>query len=49
MAIRLKEKRILSFILVAVALLALFVFSINRGSMQVSYGELFRGLFFEEN
>lgn len=49
MAIRLKKKRILSFILVAVALLALFVFSINRGSMQVSYGELFRGLFFEEN
>lgn len=49
MAIRLKEKRILSFILVAVALCALFVFSINRGSMQVSYGELFRGLFFEEN
>ena len=49
MAIRLKEKRILSFILVTVALCALFVFSINRGSMQVSYGELFRGLFFEEN
>lgn len=49
MAIRLKEKRILSFILVAVALCALFVFSINRGSMQVSYGELFRGLFLEEN
>ena len=49
MAIKLKEKRILSFVLVAVALCALFLFSINRGSMQVSYGELFRGLFFEEN
>ena len=49
MAIKLKEKRILSFVLVAVALCAVFLFSINRGSMQVSYGELFRGLFFEEN
>ena len=49
MAIKLKEKRILSFVLVVAALCALFLFSINKGSMQVGYGELFRGLFLEEN
>ena len=41
------QKKILAFSLTAVLLAALFVFSINTGSLSVSPGQLLRGLFVE--
>lgn len=49
MEIEMKRKRICSFVLVAGMLCGLFLRSINLGSVQVSYAELFRGLFLEYN
>ena len=43
------RKKILSFIITAVGLLALFLLAVNTGSLKVSPAELFRGLFIEYN
>lgn len=43
------RKKILSFVLTAVALLVLFIFAVNTGSLKVTPSELFRGLFIEYN
>ncbi|MCD8214121.1 MAG: iron ABC transporter permease [Clostridiales bacterium] len=40
-----KGKKIVSFAVIIVLLLGLFIFSVNSGSLKVSYGQLFRGLF----
>lgn len=42
-------KRVTSFILLFFMTLALFLFSVNQGSLHVSYGELLHGLFVEYN
>lgn len=42
-----KGKKILSFVIIAVLLFALFIFAVNSGSVKVSYSQLFRGLFIE--
>lgn len=42
-----KLKTAISFAVVSVMLVALFVTAVNTGSIKVTYGELFRGLFFE--
>lgn len=39
------RRQIASFVVVAVCLAALFVFAVNTGSLQVSFAELFSGLF----
>ena len=44
-----RVKRILSFTVLAVATVGLFLFSCNQGSLHVSYHELLRGLFVEYN
>lgn len=44
-----KKKKIVSFIITAVGLIVLFLFSVNTGSLKVSASELFRGLFVEYN
>lgn len=44
-----RVKRILSFAVLAVATVGLFLFSCNQGSLHVSYSELLRGLFVEYN
>ncbi len=49
MANKRKGKRILSFVTVSVLLCILLVLSMNMGSVKVTYGELFRGLFIEYN
>ena len=41
------QKKILSFIITAAGLLALFLFAVNVGSLKVSPAELFKGLFVE--
>lgn len=43
------RKKILSFVLTAVALLVLFIFAVNTGSLKVTPSELFSGLFIEYN
>ena len=43
------RKKILSFVLTAVALLVLFIFAVNTGSLKVTPLELFSGLFIEYN
>lgn len=43
------RKKILSFVIIAVGLLALFLFAVNTGSLKVSPAELFKGLFVEYN
>lgn len=43
------RKKILSFLITAVGLLALFLFAVNTGSLRVSPAELFKGLFIEYN
>ncbi len=42
-----RRKKVISFIVTAAALLALFLISVNTGSLKVSPSELFRGLFIE--
>lgn len=42
-----KVKEIISFIVVSLMLLLLFLFSVNTGSISVTYEELFKGLFIE--
>ena len=42
-----RRKKVISFIVTAVALLGLFLISVNTGSLKVSPSELFRGLFIE--
>lgn len=41
------RKKVLSFVVTAVGLLALFLFAVNTGSLKVSPSELIRGLFVE--
>ncbi len=41
------RKKILSFVITSAALFALFLVSVNTGSLKVSPGELFKGLFVE--
>lgn len=41
------RKKVLSFVITAAALLILFLFAVNTGSLKVSAAELFRGLFIE--
>ncbi len=43
------RKKILSFVLTAVALFVLFIFAVNTGSLKVTPSELFSGLFIEYN
>ena len=43
------RKKILSFVLTAVALFVLFIFAVNTGSLKVNPPELFSGLFIEYN
>lgn len=43
------RKKILSFCITAVGLLALFLFAVNTGSLKVSPAQLFQGLFLEYN
>ena len=43
------RKKLLSFIITAAGLLILFLFAVNTGSLKVSPGELFKGLFVEYN
>ncbi len=43
------RKKILSFVLTAVALFVLFIFAVNTGSLKVAPSELFSGLFIEYN
>lgn len=43
------RKKILSFVLTAVALLVLFIFAVNTGSLKVTPSELFSGLLIEYN
>lgn len=43
------RKKILSFVITAAGLLALFLFAVNTGSLKVSPAELFKGLFIEYN
>lgn len=43
------RKKILSFCITAAGLLFLFLFAVNTGSLKVSPGELFKGLFIEYN
>lgn len=43
------RKKILSFVLTAVALFVLFIFAVNTGSLKVTPPELFSGLFIEYN
>lgn len=43
------RKKILSFCITAAGLLFLFLFAVNTGSLKVSPGELWRGLFIEYN
>lgn len=49
MVIDMRGKEVISFIVVALMLLVLFVLSANMGSISVTYGELFKGLFIEYN
>ncbi|MGN1319251.1 MAG: FecCD family ABC transporter permease, partial [Lachnospirales bacterium] len=43
------RKNILSFVCISLMLFILFIISVNMGSVSVSYGELFKGLFLEYN
>ena len=43
------RKKVLSFLMTAVFLLALFLLAVNTGSLKVTPAELFRGLFVEYN
>lgn len=43
------RKKILSFVITAAGLLALFLFAVNTGSLKVSPAELFKGLLIEYN
>lgn len=43
------RKKILSFVLTAVAMFVLFIFAVNTGSLKVTPSELFSGLFIEYN
>ncbi len=47
MVIDMKGKKILSFVIITLLLLGLFVVSVNSGSVKVSYSQLLRGLFIE--
>ncbi len=42
-----RYKKILSFVIITVLLIGLFVYAVNSGSLKVSYGQLFQGLFVE--
>ena len=44
-----RKKKILSFVITALGLLALFLFAVNTGSLKVTPLELFKGLFIEYN
>ncbi len=44
-----QSKNILSFACILIALCLLVLFAVNTGSLKVSYGELFRGLFVRYN
>ena len=43
------RKKVISFLATAVILFGLFILSVNTGSLKVTVGELFRGLFVEYN
>ena len=43
------RKKILSFVITALGLLALFLVAVNTGSLKVTPLELFKGLFIEYN
>lgn len=43
------RKKVWSFIITALGLIALFLFAVNTGSLKVSAAELFKGLFIEYN
>lgn len=43
------KKKVISFVITAVGLIVLFLFSVNTGSLKVSPNELFKGLFVEYN
>lgn len=47
MVIDMKSKKILSFLIISLLLLILFVVSVNSGSVKVGYGQLLKGLFIE--
>lgn len=40
-----KGKKIISFVVIIVLLWGLFIFSVNSGSLKVSYGQLFQRAF----
>ncbi len=44
-----RKKKILSFVITALGLLALFLVAVNTGSLKVTPLELFKGLFIEYN
>ena len=44
-----RKKKILSFVITALGLLALFLIAVNTGSLKVTPLELFKGLFIEYN
>ncbi|MCQ4935109.1 MULTISPECIES: FecCD family ABC transporter permease [Anaerotignum] len=44
-----KKRKISAFFILTILLLGLFIVSVNLGSIKVTYGELFRGLFIEYN
>lgn len=43
------RKKVISFVITAIGLVALFLFAVNTGSLKVSPAELFRGLFVAYN
>lgn len=47
MVIDMKSKKILSFLIISLLILILFVVSVNSGSVKVGYGQLLKGLFIE--
>lgn len=49
MVIKMKKRKITAFFILTILLLGLFIVSVNLGSIKVTYGELFRGLFIEYN
>lgn len=49
MVIKMKKRKISAFFILTILLLGLFIVSVNLGSIKVTYGELFRGLFIEYN
>lgn len=43
------KKKIISFVITIILLVLLFFFSVNTGSIRLSYTELLRGLFIKYN